>query len=175
MNCGQSFSCSSFYGSKNNATLNSFAVYFENEYYVNYGYNKIILPTAVNVPKGSIVMLNNKYYNYTETFYYSFYNKVTNYYTRYLYGLISIDTSDEALFSDYFVVPDTSIMYRLNNAKNYRIYLKVNIEEVFYQKTLEITHTYNQLGTYYLSAKIPSRNTSTSYVANLTNGKYKFF
>jgi hypothetical protein len=126
---------------------------FNNEYHINCGYNKIELSTPVKVKKGNMILLNN---------------------VKYLYGLISVDTTGDATYSDYYRVPYSNTLLKLNNAKNYRIFFQANIDDVYYLSRFKAIQAYENFGSYTFKVNFnnPKGANFSSSSISFTNSKF---
>jgi hypothetical protein len=84
-------------------------------------------------------------------------------------GNVAIETSEQTIFSDYYI--SSGRLYRLSNVKNYKVYFKPIIDQVYYTKVFEINETYDSLGLYKISASYLSTNIYVENVINIKNGK----
>ena len=111
----------------------------------------------MKVKKGNMILLNN----------------VKNFYKSY-YGLISVDTTGDATYSDYYCVPKSNSLLKLNNAKNYRIFFQANIDEFYYLSRFKAIQTYENFGSYTFKVNFnnPKGANFSSNSISLTNSKF---
>ena len=114
---------------------------------ISLGYNKIILPQPVEVNEGYFILLTQNT------------------------GRIAIDTSGNASYSD-LVWNSTTQWTKLAEFSNWRFYLTTINNFTSYQNTLNIIHSYANIGLYTLSLTFLSSNISYQQTVNITDCKY---
>ena len=113
---------------------------------ISLGYNKIILPQPVEVNEGYFILLTQNT------------------------GRIAIDTTGNASYSD-LVWNLTTQWTKLAEFSNWRFYLTTINNFTSYQNTLNIIHSYANIGLYTLSLTFLSSNISYQQTVNITDCK----
>ena len=111
---------------------------------VNQGYNKLILPQPIIVPKGSLILLTQ-------------FNNSIN---------VAIDSSGDALYSD-MVVGNSLLSLSLDS--NWRFYLNALTNFSSYQTIFSISHAYNSIGIYNIILTFSSSNVVFQQTVNITD------
>ena len=114
---------------------------------ISLGYNKIILPQPVEVNKGHFILLTQNS------------------------GQIAIDTTRNSSYSD-LVWNSTTQWTKLAEFSNWRFFLTTINNFTSYQNTLNIIHSYANIGLYKLSLTFLSSNISYQQIVNITDCKY---
>jgi hypothetical protein len=114
---------------------------------ISLGYNKIILPQPVEVNKGHFILLTQNS------------------------GRIAIDTTRNSSYSD-LVWNSTTQWTKLAEFSNWRFFLTTINNFTSYQNTLNIIHSYANIGLYKLSLTFLSSNISYQQIVNITDCKY---
>ena len=117
---------------------------------ISLGYNKIILPQPVYVLKGQFILLTQNT------------------------GRIAIDTTGNASYSD-LVWNSITQWTKLEEFSNCRFYLTTINNFTSYQNTLNIIHSYANIGLYNLTIIFPSSNISFQQTINITDCKFLVF
>ena len=124
-----------------NITMN---IVYSWNFQISLGYNSIILPQPVTVPKGSYLVLTQNT------------------------GRIAIDTSGNATYSD-LVWNTTTQWTKLAEFYNWRFYLTTLNNFTSYQTTFNIKHAYSSIGLYNLSITFASNNQTFQQTVNITD------
>jgi hypothetical protein len=111
------------------------------------GYNNIILPQPVVVSKGYFIQLTQGT------------------------GLVAIDVTGNATYSD-LVWNTTQQWTKLAEFSNLRFYLTPLYNFTSYQNTLNVLHSYANIGLYTLSLTFLSSNKTFQQIVNITDCKY---
>jgi hypothetical protein len=111
---------------------------------ISLGYNKIILPQPVEVNKGHFILLTQNS------------------------GRIAIDTTRNSSYSD-LVWNSTTQWTKLAEFSNWRFFLTTINNFTSYQNTLNIIHSYANIGLYKLSLTFLSSNISYQQIVNITD------
>jgi hypothetical protein len=117
---------------------------------ISLGYNKIILPQPVEVNKGHFILLTQNS------------------------GRIAIDTTGNSSYSD-LVWNSTTQWTKLAEFSNWRFFLTTINNFTSYQNTLNIIHSYANIGLYNLTIIFPSSNLSFQQIVNITDCNFLFF
>lgn len=118
-------------------------------YTIVVGYNNIILPQPVVVLKGYFIQL-------TQTA-----------------GQVAIDITGNATYSD-LVWNTTQQWTKLAEFSNWRFYLTPIYNFTSYQNTLNVLHTYANIGLYTLSLTFLSSNKTFQQIVNITDCNFIF-
>jgi hypothetical protein len=113
---------------------------------ISLGYNKIILPQPVEVNKGHFILLTQNS------------------------GRIAIDTTRNSSYSD-LVWNSTTQWTKLAEFSNWRFFLTTINNFTSYQNTLNIIHSYANIGLYNLTIIFPNLNISYQQIVNITDCK----
>ena len=114
---------------------------------INKGFNKIILPEPILVPRGSLILLTQ--YN----------NSVT----------VAIDSNGNATYSDMAL--GSTIWNPLSSNSKWRLYLNALTNFSSYQTSFSISHTYNKIGLYNIALTFLSSNVTFYQTVNITDCK----
>lgn len=115
------------------------------------GYNKIVLPAPISVPKGSVIMLTQYSTNSTS---------------------VAVDTSGTAEYSDLLWRKN---LQNLNSVSNWRFYFTSLSNFSFYEGTIKIIHKYHSDGLYNITVILLSSNFKFTINAEVTDCKFFFF
>ena len=113
---------------------------------INIGNNTLLLPAPVTVNQGNYILLKQ------------------------LTGRVAIDTTGNASYSD-LVWNLTTQWTKLAEFSNWRFYLTTINNFTSYQNTLNIIHSYANIGLYTLSLTFLSSNISYQQTVNITDCK----
>jgi hypothetical protein len=115
-------------------------------YTINSGYNKILFSQPILVKKGSLIFLTQS-------------PNSSN---------VAIDKSGNASYSDMIWGTNLNM---LNSSSNWRFYLTTITNYSAYQSSLNIQHSYNNIGLYNLSILFTSSNQLYNMLVNITDCK----
>jgi hypothetical protein len=118
---------------------------------ISQGFNKLILPEPILVPKGSFILLTQ--YN----------NSVT----------VAIDSNGNAKYSD--MVLGSTVWNPLSSTSNWRFYLTTKTNFSSYQTCFSISHIYNIIGLYNIALTFLSSNVTFNQIVNITDCKIFLF
>lgn len=110
------------------------------------GYNKILLPLPVKIPRGCLILMTQN-------------PNATN---------VALDTSKSANYSDMIWATNLN---KIDNAKNYRFYFQTLTNFTSYVNTFTIVHLYSSVGTYTISFLFTSSNQIFKQTALITDCK----
>ena len=113
---------------------------------INIGNNTLLLPAPVTVNQGNYILLNQ------------------------LTGRLAVDDSGNASYSD-LVWNSTTQWTKLAEFSNWRFYLTTINNFTSYQNTLNIIHSYANIGLYNLTIVFPKSNISYQQIVNITDCK----
>jgi hypothetical protein len=111
---------------------------------IKIGNNTLLLPAPVKVNQGNYILLNQ------------------------LTGRVAIDTTGNSSYSD-LVWNSTTQWTKLAEFSNWRFFLTTINNFTSYQNTLNIIHSYANIGLYKLSLTFLSSNISYQQIVNITD------
>jgi hypothetical protein len=118
---------------------------------ISQGFNKLILPEPILVPKGSFILLTQ------------YDNSVT----------VAIDSNGNAKYSD--MVLGSTVWNPLSSTSNWRFYLTTKTNFSSYQTCFSISHIYNIIGLYNIALTFLSSNVTFNQIVNITDCKIFLF
>ena len=141
--CGSVQSCSAFF-LKNpfKAVPNDL---FSWNFTITPGYNKILLPSPITVPKGSIILLLQDSSSATT---------------------VSVDTTGNSVYPD--LIWSTNLN-SLSSVKNWRLYLTALTNFTNYENSFSVLHKYASIGVFKISMTFISSNQIFDHVVNITD------
>jgi len=143
--CGSITPCSSYFLQYPfNTTMQTI---FSWTFSITIGNNTILLPAPVTVDQGYYILLTQ------------------------LTGKVAVDISGNATYSD-LVWNTTTQWTKLAEFFNWRFYLTTINNFTSYQNTLNVLHSYSNIGLYTLSLTFLSSNKIFQQIVNITDCKY---
>lgn len=110
------------------------------------GYNYILLENSVLVTKGSfLVLIQNG-------------------------GMVAVDQSGNATYSDYYWDTNTELWTKLNSNSSCRLYLTPITNWTTFYYSFSLNHYYSAIGFFNLSLKVQSSNSTFYFPFYVTNG-----
>lgn len=138
--CAEYFRLYPYYADKN--------VLFKQKFLVNLGYNYLVMPYSIRVPKKSMIIIHTEHENQ-----------------------INIDTMDNYFYSDFIDENKSLIRHSFN--KNYRFQFSCLIDKMFYTFKVYRELKYTSEGYKNLTARLSNDKTSEDLSGTLyiSNGK----
>jgi len=117
------------------------------DFFIQPGYNLLNLQEIVILPQGSFVVLTQ------------------------ITGTVGIDTTGDTSYSD--LIEKDGAFYQLNPLKNWKFYFNALTSFSSYLSSINIVHTYANMGSYNINMIFLNGKTNMSYLVYITHGKYK--
>lgn len=144
--CGSIQPCAAYF--INNPFITTPNVLFSWNFTITPGYNKILLPSPITVPKGSIILLLQDSSSATT---------------------VSVDTTGNSVYSDMIW---STKLNSLSSVKNWRLYLTALTNFTNYENIFSLFHKYSLIGTYTISLTFTSSNQIFYQTFNVTDCEF---
>lgn len=118
------------------------SVLFKEKFFVSLGYNYIVMPYAVRVPKNSMIIIHTQHENQ-----------------------IHLDTMENYFYSDLINLNKSLIRHSFN--KNYRFQFNCLIDKMFYKFETDHQLKYSSKGNKKLSVRLSNDQISEDFLGNI--------